>query len=70
MRAVSTKVQVIAATQSTAPVDRFEPEPVVVVQRDDRRSVFRRLDSEALAEWLEEYSLSELWEKNVLGGRP
>lgn len=70
MRAVSTKVQVIAATQSTAFVDRFEPEHVVVVQRDDRRSVFRRLDSGALAEWLEEYSLSELWEKNVLGGRP
>lgn len=70
MHAVSMKVQVIAATQSTALVDRFEPEHVVVVQRDDRRSVFRRLDSEALAEWLEEYSLSELWEKNVLGGRP
>ena len=27
-------------------------------------------DLEMLADWLQEYSLSELWEKNVLGGRP
>ena len=70
IRSVSTKVQVIAATQSTAFVDCFEPEQVVVVERDGRRSVFRRLDSDGLTEWLGDYSLSELWEKNVLGGRP
>ena len=70
IHAVSTKVQVIAATQSTAFVDCFDPEQVVVVERDGRRSLFRRLDSDGLAEWLGDYSLSELWEKNVLGGRP
>ena len=42
-----------------------------VVEREGRESTFRRLeDSEGLREWLEEYSLSELWEKNVIGGRP
>jgi hypothetical protein len=30
----------------------------------------RRLDAEALKEWIERYSLSELWDKNVIGGRP
>ncbi len=69
--AVSQKVQVIIATQSTAFVDCFEVSDIVVVEREGRESVFRRLeDSEALREWLEDYSLSELWEKNVIGGRP
>jgi len=62
--------QVIVATQSPALLDHFEPEQIVVVDRPERESVFRRLDSEQLADWLEEYSLGELWEKNVLGGKP
>lgn len=71
IRAVSQKVQVIVATQSTAFVDRFELSDIVVVERKGRESVFRRqVSSEALDEWLKEYSLSELWEKNVIGGRP
>ena len=70
IRAVSSKVQVIVATQSAALVDCFEPEDVVVVERKGRESIFRQLGTEALGEWLEHYSLSELWEKNVLGGRP
>lgn len=70
IRAASTKIQVIVATQSTALVDCFEPEDIVVVEREGRSSTFRQLDAEALKEWLKDYSLSELWEKNVLGGRP
>ena len=68
--AVSKNIQVILATQSTALVDCFDPEDIVVVEREGRKSVFRHLDSEKLKEWLEDYSLSELWEKNVLGGQP
>lgn len=70
IRAASTKVQVIAATQSTSLVDQFDPEHVVVVERNERESTFQRLDPERLQDWLEDYSLSELWEKNVIGGRP
>lgn len=70
IRAVATKIQVIVATQSMPLVDCFEPEDIVIVERKGRSSVFRQLDAEALGEWLEDYSLSELWEKNVLGGRP
>lgn len=68
--AAATKIQIIVATQSVPLVDCFDPEDVVVVERRDRASTFRRLDPAALKEWLEEYSLSELWEKNVIGGRP
>ena len=68
--AAATKIQVIAATQSVPLVDCFGPEDIVVVERPDRSSTFQRLDPAALDEWLAAYSLSELWEKNVIGGRP
>lgn len=62
--------QVIVATQSAALLDAFDPEDIIVVERDARESKFRRLDATALAEWLDEYSVGQLWEKNVLGGGP
>ena len=68
--AAATNIQVIAATQSVPLVDCFDPGDIVVVERPDRASTFQRLDPAALKDWLEAYSLSELWEKNVIGGRP
>ena len=62
--------QIILATQSTHLVDEFDPGDVVVVERERHESVFRHLDPESLKEWLEDYTLSELWEKNVIGGGP
>ena len=70
IRAAAETIQVIAATQSVALVDCFDPEDIVVVERPDRASTFKRLEPAALKDWLDEYSLSELWEKNVIGGRP
>ena len=63
-------IQIIVATQSVLMVNCFEPEDIVIVERPGRASTFRRLDAEDLREWLSDYSLAELWEKNVLGGRP
>lgn len=62
--------QVIVSTQSAPLLSEFTPEDVVVVDRTQGESTFRRLDPAQLSEWLKEYSLGELWQKNVLGGRP
>jgi hypothetical protein len=62
--------QLIVSTQSAALLSEFEPEEVIVVERSQGESTFRRLDPAQLSEWLQEYSLGELWQKNVLGGRP
>jgi predicted ATPase len=62
--------QIILATQSTNMVDSFEPEDIIVVENEHGCSGFKSLDPDRLAEWLQRYSLSELWEKNVLGGQP
>jgi predicted ATPase len=70
LRAASKHVQVMVATQSVSLIDRFSPGDIVVVDRRGRQSTFRRLAAEELQDWLSEYTLSELWEKNVIGGRP
>ena len=70
VKSVSTSKQVLLATQSVTLVNQFEAGDVVVGERCDRESWFRRLDEEQLRDWLERYSLGGLWEKNVLGGRP
>ncbi|MDR2446201.1 MAG: AAA family ATPase [Treponema sp.] len=64
--------QIIAATQSPRLLDSFNRENVIVAEWDkaDNCSVFKRLDESELSQWLDEYSLSQLWEKNVLGGQP
>jgi predicted ATPase len=64
--------QVIVATQSPSLMDGFEVENIRVVERDDDNecTLLRELNQESLRWWLEDYTLSELWEKNVIGGRP
>lgn len=62
--------QIIISTQSVQLLSEFVPEDVIVVERTDGESTFRRLDSSQLSEWLEEYTLGELWQKNIIGGRP
>ncbi len=63
--------QVIISTQSVNVVNEFSADDVIVVQREDNNeTTFTRQSEETLKAWLEEYALGELWEKNVLGGRP
>jgi len=62
--------QLIVSTQSVELVSAFQPEDIIVVTHSNKTTTFRRLETGPLQEWLHEYSLGELWEKNVLGGRP
>ncbi len=64
--------QVIVSTQSVTLVDELEPTDLVVVDRETSTgaSVFRRPTPDEARGWLDDYSLGELWQKNVLGGRP
>lgn len=70
IRSASKRMQVIVATQSIPLVNEFSIEDLIVVEREDGASVFRRLQQDDFREWLEDYSVGELWDKNVLGGRP
>ncbi len=70
LRSTSKNRQVIVSTQSTDLLNEFSSEDVIVADRTDGFTHLHRLDSNALKDWLKEYSLGELWQKNVLGGRP
>lgn len=65
------KSQIILSTQSTNLVNCFEVEDIIVVDREDRQSLFKHLSKEELSMWLNDYdySISELWEKNLIGGQ-
>ena len=62
--------QIIISTQSVNLVDNFEPDDIIVVDMKDGASDFQRLDGKKLEVWLDDYSLGEVWEKNVIGGQP
>lgn len=68
--AASEHTQILLATQSVTLLDNFPLEQVIVVEHDGKSSVFRRLVAADYQAWLENFSIGELWEKNVLGGRP
>ena len=70
LRSAAKRTQVIVSTQSVTLVNQFNPEDVIVVDRVDNQSVFQRLDTAKLKNWLEEYGVGDLWEKNLVGGRP
>jgi predicted ATPase len=70
IRTASRYCQVIIATQSPRLLDEFELNEIVVIERENKTSVFRDFNEQQLENWLKDYSLSELWEKNVIGGQP
>jgi len=70
LKSASKRMRVIVSTQSPALVDCFEPQDIVVVNRDKGASTFRRLDPDELSAWLEDYSLGDLWRKNIVVGGP
>lgn len=69
-KAASLHCQLLFATQSSVFLDHFEPENVVVVNCKSGTSEFERLSAEKLEAWRADYTLGEIWEKNVVGGGP
>ena len=83
VRSASSRTQLILTTQSVSFLNEFEPEDIITVERRDStaplvsdfrdglgESIFKKHNGESLREWLNAHSLGELWEMNVLGGRP
>lgn len=70
IQSVSARTQIFVATQSPALVDNFSVEDIVVASRKSGESTFHRLTESDFKEWLNDYSLGELWVKNVIAGGP
>ncbi len=70
MKARSKDTQLIVATQSAELISQFEPEDVIVCDRQNGQSHFTRIANDSVSEWLRSYSLGDLWKKQVLSGGP
>lgn len=70
IEAAAKRSQVVLATQSVTLLNQFSPEAIVIAEHDGMRTQFRRLAEQDLSHWLDDYSVGDLWEKNVIGGRP
>lgn len=65
------KCQVVVATQSTDLISHFTPEDIITVDQVEGESKFNRLNSESLHKWLEDYTIDDLWKRNIItGGQP
>lgn len=69
IKKASVNSRIIIATQSVNLVNEFSADDIIVANRADNQTVFKRQSEESLKAWLEDYSIGELWEKNVIGGR-
>ncbi len=66
----SERTQLIVTTHSADLVSELShvPEAVVVCERDDEGSCMQRLDAAELKEWLDRYTLGDLWRMGEIGG--
>lgn len=64
--------QIIIASQSKDLVDYFDIDNISVVEMDKARfcTTVKTLNERDYKLWLERYTVSELWDKNIIGGRP
>jgi predicted ATPase len=69
--AAAKNCQVIVATQSTDLLSHFMPEDIITVDQVDGESKFERLSSNNLQKWLDDYTIDDLWKRNIIvGGQP
>lgn len=71
IKSLASERQVIIATQSPLLVDEFDLQDVYVASTEHGQSHIRKLDRDQYRGWLDtEYTTGDLWQMNVLGGRP
>jgi predicted ATPase len=65
----SQRTQLIVTTHSDILVSAFSerPEAVLVCEKDEDGTHFKRLEKDKLKAWLEEYELGDLWLKGEIG---
>lgn len=68
IQAASSVTQIIVATQSPSLISNFSPEDIVVIDKseEENQTIFNRLSSENLNVWLQDYTLGDLWERNII----
>lgn len=72
IKSTATNKQIILSTQSVELLNEFSADQIIVVDRSEQNgTTFTKHTEEELSDWLEDdYSMGDLWKKNIIGGRP
>lgn len=70
LRSAATLTQIVVSTQSVTLANQFDHGDLIIVDRVDESSRFRRLAEDEVKPWLDEFGVGDLWEKNLIGGTP
>lgn len=70
IKTASEYCQIFVATQSPRLVDNFDPEDLIVIERRNRGSTYYRPSNKELKMYMEDFTTEEMWDQNILGGRP
>lgn len=72
IKKASVKKQIIISTQSVEFLNEFSADQIFVVNRNEKQgTIFKNYTEEELKDWLsDDYSMGDLWKKNIIGGRP
>jgi len=70
LKAASERSQLVVTTHSDILIDEFsdQPESVVVCEKSEGQTHMKRLNGQALQEWLKKYRLGQLWIQGEIGG--
>lgn len=68
LRSASSRMQIVLATQSPVLLSEFDPTEIITVDQVNGASRFNRLDSTRLDEWLNDFTMGELWQKGTIRG--
>lgn len=70
IRSAGQRTQILVSTQSVTLANEFGCKDIVVVDRANGASSFRRLPEQEVEHWLSDYRMGDIWEKNLIGGSP
>lgn len=62
--------QIIASSQSVTLINEFNAEDILVSDLKNNETHIRRLSQEEIKDWLDDYQIGTIWEKNIIGGTP
>lgn len=70
IKLASANSQLLISTQSVQLVNCFTPDDLLIAEKEHGETKITRPDTEELKDWLKDYTLGEIWRKNIMGGNP
>lgn len=62
--------QIVATSQSVEFINEFGYKDIIVADRKEDQTIFKRLYEKEIKEWLNDFAIGTIWSKNVIGGTP